>query len=191
MAILGSHNSMTYLPPKMWLMRLFSLFWRCQRSDLKRQYSSGVRCFDLRIRNIKEKWVFAHGLITLKDVELVEVLNYLSIKAITHNEIIYIRLILEELKPNIHQEQKFKSLCQDIEEKYKETLVFFEARRKFDWLQLYEFETIAPTVIQFVGSMKSFYGKICPWLYWKLNNKKDKEKISHFSDDTIVLYDFI
>ena len=74
-------------------MRLFSLIWRCQKHDLKRQYLEGVRCFDLRVRHVNNKWVFAHGIITLKDVELIDVLNYLNTKAATHNEIIYIRLI--------------------------------------------------------------------------------------------------
>lgn len=191
MAILGSHNSMTYLPSRLWIMRLFSLIWRCQKSDLKRQYSEGVRCFDLRVRNINGKWRFAHGIITIKDVELFEVLDYLNVKAITHNEPIYIRLILETHKPDIHHEHKFKELCKNVQEKYHDTLKFFEARRKFDWLQLYDFDGYSPQVVQYVGSIKTFYGKICPWLYWKLNNKKDKEMFNKYSENTIVLYDFI
>lgn len=190
MAILGSHNSMTYLSPKLWIMRLFSLFWRCQKNDLKHQYAEGVRCFDLRVRNVSGKWVFAHGIATMEDVELMEVLNYLNTKANMHKEIIYIRLLLEEQKPNMHQEHKFKELCHEIQTKYYGTLKFFEARRKFDWVQLYDFDGFNPTVVQYVGSMNSLYGKICPWLYWKLNHKKDKEKLSLYSDDTIALFDF-
>lgn len=172
-------------------MRLFSLFWRCQINDLKRQYAEGVRCFDLRIRNVNNKWVFAHGIVTIKDVELVEVLNYLNAKASMHKELIYIRLLLETRKPDIHQEHKFKELCHEMERKYYGTLKFFEARRKFDWVQLYDFDGFSPNIIQYVGSMKSWYGKICPWLYWKLNYRKDKEKLNHYSNDTIVLFDFI
>lgn len=190
-AILGSHNSMTYLPPKLWLMRLFSLFWRCQKNDLKHQYTEGVRCFDLRVRNVNDKWVFAHGLTTLSNVELYEVLNYLNTKALIHNDVIYIRLILETRKPDIHHEHKFIKLCEEIEEKYCDTLKIFEARRKFDWLQLYNFGSFAPIVIQYVGSMRSFYGKICPWLYWKINGKQNRQKISMYNEETIVLYDFI
>lgn len=190
MAILGSHNAMTYLSPKLWIMRLFSLFWRCQKNDLKHQYAEGIRCFDLRVRNVNDKWVFAHGIVTMENVELIEVLNYLNAKAIMHKEIIYIRLLLEELKPNIHQEHKFKELCHEIQTKYYGTLKFFEARRKFDWVQLYDFGGFNPAVVQYVGSMKSWYGKICPWLYWKLNYRKDKEKLNLYSDNTIVLFDF-
>ena len=191
MAILGSHNSMTYLPPKLWLMRLFSLFWRCQTNDLKHQYSNGARCFDLRVRNVKDRWVFAHGLTAMKSVELIEVLNYLNSKASMHREIIYIRLILEEKKPDIHQEHKFKELCHEVHKRYYGTLKFFEGRRKFDWVQLYDFDGFNPNVVQLVGSMQSFYGKICPWLYWKLNYKKNKERLKIYSEDTIVLYDFV
>ena len=172
-------------------MRLFSLIWRCQKHDLKRQYLEGVRCFDLRVRHVNNKWVFAHGIITLKDVELIDVLNYLNTKAATHNEIIYIRLILETRKPDIHQEHDFKALCEELHDKYYGTLKFFEARRKFDWIQLYDFDGFNPYTVQYVGSIKSLYGKVCPWLYWKLNNHKDRQEFNGFSDDTIVLYDFI
>ena len=191
MAILGSHNSMTYLPPKLWLMRLFSLIWRCQKHDVKYQYSEGVRCFDLRVRNVNGKWIFAHGIISLKGVELIDVLNYLNTKAVIHNEIIYIRLILETRKPDIHQEHIFRELCEELENRYYGTLKFFEARRKFDWLQLYDFDGFYPYTAQYVGSMKSLYGKVCPWLYWKLNNSKNKQMLNELSDDTIALYDFI
>ena len=191
MAILGSHNTMTYLSPKLWIMRLFSLIWRCQKHDLKRQYTNGVRCFDLRVCYMNERWGFAHGLTKFDRVDLIEVLNYLNTKAVIHNEIIYIRLILESRKPDIHLEHKFKELCHEVRKRYFGRLKFFEARRKFDWLQLYDFDGFNPNVVQYVGSMRSWYGKICPWLYWKLNDKKNREKLSIYNDDTIVLFDFV
>lgn len=190
-AILGSHNSMTYLPPKLWLMRLFSLFWRCQTNNVKHQYDKGVRCFDLRIRYVKDKWVFAHGLTLFDNAELIEILNYLNTQSVASNEAVYVRLILETRKSDMEHENKFKELCREVRNRYYGRLMFFEARRKFDWVKLYNFDNFEPNVVQYVGSMQTWYGKIWPWLYWKLHNKEDREQLFNHSDDTIVLYDFI
>lgn len=191
MAIFGSHNSMTYLPPKLWIMRLFSFIWRCQKNDIKRQYANGARCFDLRIRNIDGIWYCAHGKATLKKNDIINILNYLNSQASMNDEIIYIRLLLEINKIDYKQEEKFIDFCHEVQNRYFGRLIFFEARRKFDWVKLYDFDNYPPSVIQLVGSMQSFYGKIFPWLYWKLNNKKNRKKLQNYSDDTIVLYDFV
>lgn len=63
--MIGSHNSMTYLPPKNILMRLFTPFWRCQNKTIKEQIDAGVELFDLRVVWDKKLdcWQFAHGLV--------------------------------------------------------------------------------------------------------------------------------
>lgn len=63
--MIGSHNSMTYLPPKNILMRLFTPFWRCQNKTIKEQIDAGVEFFDLRVVWDKKLdcWQFAHGLV--------------------------------------------------------------------------------------------------------------------------------
>ena len=61
----GSHNSMSYLPPKYWFWRLFTPFWRCQDKTIKEQIDAGVRFFDIRVvwdRKL-DCWQFAHGLV--------------------------------------------------------------------------------------------------------------------------------
>lgn len=66
--MIGSHNSMSYLPPKHWFWRLFTPFWRCQNKTIKEQIDAGVEFFDLRVvwdRRL-HSWHFAHGLATLK-----------------------------------------------------------------------------------------------------------------------------
>lgn len=63
--MIGSHNSMTYLPPKHWFWRLFTPFWRCQNKTIKEQIDAGVRFFDIRVvwdRKL-DCWQFAHGLV--------------------------------------------------------------------------------------------------------------------------------
>lgn len=63
--MIGSHNSMSYLPPKHWFWRLFTPFWRCQNKTIKEQIYAGVRFFDIRVVWDKKLdcWQFAHGLV--------------------------------------------------------------------------------------------------------------------------------
>ena len=65
--MIGSHNSMTYLPPKNPIFRLFTPFFRCQNMSLIEQIEEGVRFFDIRVAWSKrqKRWVFAHGIVTL------------------------------------------------------------------------------------------------------------------------------
>ncbi len=58
--MLGSHNSMTYLPLTGW-SRLLRPWVRCQSLTLMEQYNAGVRYFDIRIRLVDGKWRFCHN----------------------------------------------------------------------------------------------------------------------------------
>lgn len=66
--MIGSHNSMSYLPPKHWFWRLFTPFWRCQNKTIEEQIKAGVEFFDLRVVWDRKLccWRFAHGLVTFK-----------------------------------------------------------------------------------------------------------------------------
>lgn len=63
--MIGSHNSMSYLPPKHWFWRLFTPFWRCQDKTVEEQIKAGVKFFDLRVVWDRKLhcWHFAHGLV--------------------------------------------------------------------------------------------------------------------------------
>lgn len=197
MAILGSHNSMTYLKSNNVLMNIFKFCWRCQTSDIDTQLYKGVRCFDIRIRLKNDNWVFAHGSSTFKTPVfdgykgLDGLLSHLNRHAVCTLRKIYIRLILEESKENLTQEKAFVEKVKEIYNKYTPNLVFFEFTRKFDWKVLVDTGVHVKEPEQFVGSMKSWYGKVWPWLYWKLNNKRDKEKFNKMEDNDIALFDFI
>ena len=118
-------------------------------------------------------------------------MNYLNRHAVCTLRKIYIRLILEESKENLAQEEAFVEKVKEIYNKYTPNLVFFEFTRKFDWKVLVDTGVYVKEPEQFVGSMKSWYGKVWPWLYWKLNNKRDKEKFNKMEDNDIALFDFI
>ena len=104
---------------------------------------------------------------------------------------IYVRLILEESKENLEQEAAFVEKVKEIDNKYAPNLIFFEFTRKFDWKVLVDTGVYIKEPEQFVGSMKSWYGKVWPWLYWKINNNKDREAFEKLGESDIALFDFV
>lgn len=198
MAIIGSHNSMTYAKSKNWIMNLFSFFWKCQNNSIIEQFENGARCFDLRIRlKFPDKnpnlmindWVFVHGSCEFKNYEFISQMNLLNSLAVNNNETLYIRLILDEDEENLSQESGFIELCTSLQNRYN-ALNFFGGYRKFDNKLLYRFK-YQLNVVQYVGSTQSWYGKLWPLLYWKLNHKENLEQLKNYDDNTIVLFDFI
>lgn len=192
--MLGSHNSMTYLKSHSIFMNIFKFCWRCQTSDIDTQLLKGVRCFDIRIRLKNGSWVFAHGRSVLKATtqnEFDDLLGHLNKYATQISSKIYVRLILEESKENPEQEAAFVEKVKEIDNKYAPNLIFFEFTRKFDWKVLVDTGVYIKEPEQFVGSMKSWYGKIWPWLYWKINNNKDKEAFERLDESDIALFDFV
>lgn len=63
--MIGTHNSMTYLPPRRWWLKPFTFLWRCQDKTIEEQKKLGVTYLDIRIRldSIKDKWFFCHGIV--------------------------------------------------------------------------------------------------------------------------------
>lgn len=188
--IKGSHNTMTYLSPDNKIMNLFKWIYKCQIKSIVEQFGDGCRCFDLRLKWKNNKWIFAHGSYKSSRHTWEEILNKLNGLAVLNRTKIYIRFILEISKHNKEAEAEFIKLCKAVKDRYTPYLVFFEGRRKYDWMILYDFEYY-PQIEQFVGSMKSWYGKIWPWLYSFFNKKRDLEKASSYNDDVICLFDFV
>lgn len=183
--IIGTHNSMTYLPPKKWWGYLLTPFWRCQRKTWLEQWNAGVRCFDLRITFEKDGTpVFAHGIVKLDEhagLTLFEIVSH----ARKAGQKVYIRIVCEDLTASAEIAEKFKSLC-ELLDKF-DCVVPFEGRRKGDWKQLYGF-VYKPKLNQFVGSMAPdarWYEKLMPWFYAKRMNKKNQPQ------EDVTLYDFI
>lgn len=182
--ILGTHNSVTYLKPKKWYMKLVRIFWQCQKKNIQEQWAAGVRCFDLRITFEKDGTpVFAHGYAKLKG-NVYDIINELLTMAEEDNSKVYIRLVCEDKSANDQIAEQFKKFCSIISIYY---CTPFEGRRKGDWKLLYDFE-YKPKLVQYVGSMASdarWYEKIIPWFYAKRKNK------DNIPCKDITLYDFI
>ena len=184
--IVGTHNSMTFLRPARWYGWLMIPFARCQRKDIVQQFSSGARCFDLRVRFRKDGTpVFAHGLMELKG-DVYSEMRFLDKSARNLRIPIYVRLILEDPKAQRHNEIYFRMLCENVQMGYP-SLTFFGGNRKGDWKQICDFPC-KPRLVQCVGSMADdarWYEKIIPWFYARRCNKRYKPQ------DEITIYDFL
>lgn len=201
--ILGSHNSMSYKSIRQWWLKPF--FWaaRCQSASLFDQFVFyGVRVFDFRVRfNKSGDITFAHGPIEYTGT----VPNYLTI--LDHmaskfkDQPTYCRIILEcnaRMKDQDLQDEHFCYFCEDMEQKFK-NIIFFGGNRKYDWKKLYNFASQGPSLDDKYSSTTILSGEnnytklaklddLWPWLYAKLNNKKNKRK---GTDKDCLFIDFV
>lgn len=58
--MLGSHNTMSYLPIHGW-RKILKPWTKCQSLDIYKQYRLGVRYFDIRLRIINGEWHLCHN----------------------------------------------------------------------------------------------------------------------------------
>lgn len=186
-ATVGTHNSMTFLPPRRWWGWAAIPFARCQSRDLGRQFADGARCFDLRVRfDSNGDPFFAHGLLRFRG-SVPKTLDALSTLAAGSGETVCVRLILEDLKDRWPSAMAFCRFCKAAEDAYP-LLRFFGGNRKCDWNQLYQF-AFKPTLVQAVGSMAAdarWYERIIPWLYARRSNRSNTPQ-----PGCITIYDFL
>lgn len=187
--IIGSHNSMTYLPVKQWYFKPF--FWtaRCQSISLWEQYLVGARLFDIRVRFTKNgDLTFAHGPIEFKGdvLEALEDLNSLA-----QNDKVYVRVILESnfpMKDQFIQEEHFTYFCDDIVQNYS-NLIFFGGNRKYDWKVVYNFDVEEPILDdKYSSTTGTKIDDLWPWLYAKTHNKK---LYKEGTDKEVLFIDFV
>ena len=193
---IGSHNTMTYLPPTKWWMYPFKWVYQTQSKSLKEQLYSGINLIDIRVRFDKDdRVVLCHGYYEAK-TERLKIKDFVH-KLLTNIIIfryvndVYVRIILETGRESNSQEVLFAALCRILQETAPEYITVFGGFRKFDWKKVTNCIPDIP-IIQAVSSMMGdakWYEKICPWLYAKRMNNKNKELYSKSNE--IVLFDFI
>lgn len=194
--IIGTHNSMTFLPPEHWYGWFMIPFARCQRKTIEQQWNDGARCFDLRIRFTKQgEPYFAHGLYECTHkVKFIDVLTQLDKLILRDGQRAFVRLILEDPDKQNHNVVYFKAFCQAWEthqafHTVNKWIHFFGGNRKGDWAQIVEFD-YKPNLTQYVGSMMEdarWYEKFMPFAYAWRRNKKNKQN----PKGDIAIYDFI
>ena len=116
--MLGSHNTLTYFPLKGLFGGLFKKWSKCQEVNYIKQYSEGVRYFDVRIKFNKNKPVVVHNKDTYKagESELKQFFSFLNTKKDS-----YIRIILDirsKPKDANNQVKLFKEYISNIQRLY-------------------------------------------------------------------------
>lgn len=183
---IGTHNSMSYLPPKKWYLYPFRFMAKCQSKSIEEQYKLGARMFDIRVSFDGLIPEFRHGSMAFKG-DVSDILNQLN----NMGEPVYIRFILEVnklTKGRDIKERLFIFLCGECESTFT-NLRFFCGRRKYDWKQLYKFKLDDIDVVQKVSSMEGTkIDDLWPWLYARLFNRKS---LRNHKADKWLLIDFI
>lgn len=187
--LIGSHNTMTYQPPKKWWAKLIKFTAKCQSANLYDQfYKYNCRLFDFRIRYDKNgELTFAHGIVEFHG-NVSTYIKLLDQFAEDVNEPVYARIALESnspMKDQDLQEEHFAYFCEYIQKECPH-ITFFGGRRKYDWAKIYEFYTVEPEIEDKYSSTTELFGgkhgslrakidDIWPWLYAKLHNKKNRK----------------
>lgn len=184
--MIGSHNTLTFATPCNLWGWLVSFVWRCQSRDILSQIDRGARAFDIRVVRHKGAWMGAHGVVSL-DVSPLDALLRIN----TYCKGACVRLILE--RGTELDKQKFRVFCRTAQRRCS-NLHFFGGNFKPDWQEIYHFDdpvgiAAEKTLQQHVGSMKSWWGKICPRL-WAATHKTLPEWAEE-SHTPVLLVDFI
>lgn len=185
----GSHNSLSYARPLKWWGWLIRPIWRCQKRTIEQQIERGITAFDIRIALGDDgNWRGAHGCVLL-DVSPQQQLEIIARNCVNP----YVRIILERGTP--YDCAIFRSFCEKWMREYP-NIAFFGGNYKPNWRPLYNFDRASvygpeATLEQHIGSMSgSWYGKIWPWLWARLNRRNAPFAASHNSLP-IVLMDFV
>lgn len=66
--MIATHDSLTFLAPRLWIMRPLSPLWCTQTKNLLQQAQAGCTYFDLRVRwhAPSRQWRACHGLVDLR-----------------------------------------------------------------------------------------------------------------------------
>lgn len=193
MAIIASHNTMSYLKPRHWWMKLFSFIYKCQDKTIRQQLLEGVRDFDIRIAVDDDfNYCFAHGIVKFRSTStdnIVSIFRLLNGKSYTERIPINVRLIFEEpyhTKLTEEKTKRFIYLIYDLLNSYK-YINLYEFRRKYDWKNLTPEFNRNVDYEQFISSMNGkWYNSWLPRIFAKRYNK---EAVSN-TDKTLFI-DFV
>ena len=157
---LGSHNTMTYLRPKVFWQRLLPFVGRCQSVDYKVQHSLGAVGYDLRLFwGDDGKLEYRHGFLRFSADNIDEVLSYAESNNIIVRVLLEVRSYNKVLIGNIDElRSRFKAYCSEIEEKYP-SIIFFGGQESGSGEKLYTFknETSGLVIDELHSSVTSLF----------------------------------
>lgn len=189
--LIGSHNSLSFLPPRQFWLRPFAWIAKCQSLDVAGQWATGVRYFDIRIRFRDNRIISGHGLIDY-DIPVNEVLKWIDNRSKTEQCVV--RLMLE--KKGRQDDDLFLSFVNIVREVHSHIL-FTGGLRKDPFETIAQLENVrekhcyalfqdysAQTLLQKIKGFKFPW----PWYWAKKNNSGYKESADAFS---YTILDFV
>lgn len=182
--MIGAHNILSAYRTRKWWMRPFAFAHKCQSKRLLDLTAMGVQFFDIRVCYRNYRAWGAHG-IAEYDVNVYNVLKEIS------DNFMYptVRIILE--KGSDTDKLLFRNDCDRWQELYP-NVKFIGGNFKPTWERIYTFENddVRDNIVQYVGSMQTWWGKLCPWLYAKLYNDKNFAR-AMVEPSKYYLFDFL
>lgn len=194
MKMLGTHNTMTYLTPHKWWMKLINFTAKCQDISISEQFELGVRFFDMRVRLVGDKVTIAHGIIEYDFDPICMVAALTALAYLNPKEQIYCRVMSEDnfmtKKQRKKQDAAFIAFCNKLAMTYTPSnLHFVGGCRKTDWECIFKFKDKQPSMEGCHASVgKNLIGYIWPWFYSKLHNKAAHKR---GTDKDVFMLDFI
>jgi hypothetical protein len=172
---IGSNNSLTYLEPSSWWLKIFKIFIRHQRRDYEYQYKyCGVRYFDIRVSYDKNnRMVLKDRNNTYKVFSMYEIFDFFN-KFCDVTVSLTLDESLEERmwENNDRLSDRFKETCRIVETIYP-CINFCGGYRRYDNKKLYRFDNDTPHIID-VDEQSKFYSivtRFFPFMRKRLNNK--------------------
>lgn len=203
---LGSHNTMTYLRPKVFWQRLLPFIGRCQSVDYKVQHSLGAVGYDLRLFwGDDGKLEYRHGFLRFSADNIDEVLSYAESNNIIVRVLLEVRSYNKGLIGNIDElRSRFKDYCSEIEEKYP-SILFFGGQESGSGEKLYTFksdtgdlaiEELHSSVTSLFNSNNKFLriiDDLFPIIYSLIKNEKNIRAYQNNKDkeNTYLYVDYI
>lgn len=152
--MIATHDSYTYQKPKNILLNLFSIFWKCQKKDIKEQYELGARVFDIRVcKNNKDIWGTAHGIAHFKQSfnTLLDICKYFK----ENFKGSIIRIYLEDdVQDNNNLKEEFLQEADEAYSKYED--IIWEIGTHHPWVTYYRNKNFHPEI-------KEYYCHLFNW----------------------------
>lgn len=195
--MLGSHNSLSYLPCRKWWMYLINWAAKCQSKTLSEQFHDGVRYFDIRLKwdDKKENWVIAHGLIEYKG-NIRKVLETLDSLADFYNKKLYVRFLLEYNKRPDDEATKIIKLRNFVTYARVEysNIMYHLIETKWDEkiIKHYIKDMVLVHAYSSVLGNKRFFW--IPYWYAKIHNKESRKTCKSTLEDKVnrvLMLDFV
>lgn len=176
--ILGSHNSLSYLPLKHW-WQFYTIPWaRCQTLTLEEQYNKGVRVFDIRLRFDKNGNVlFCHNT-TIFKYTMDEFIHTLE----KFKDVVYIRFVLD-MRDNTTESvrefrrSKFINVIKNFEEKVPSRIKVNNAHMFNPWEDNYYNSRYIRVFGRYASYSDTFFKYLPTKWFAKIFNRNIKELV--------------